>query len=98
MFATGKLRFARNTTDCPRMPEIVSGAEPVPHACIPLRFERGIYGVMNIASRHGQVFSPEELAYLEIVGHHLCLSVDKARTRRAEVQRNAVALALRRSR
>jgi len=44
-------RFARNTTDCPRMPEIVSGPEPIPHACIPLRFERGIYGVMNIASR-----------------------------------------------
>lgn len=94
VFATGKLRFARNTIDCPRMPEIVSGPEPVPHACIPLRFERGIYGVMNIASRPGQVFSPEELAYLEIVGHHLCLSVDKARTRRAEVRRNAVARAL----
>lgn len=94
VFATGKLRFARNTTDCPRMPEIVSGPAPIPHACIPLKFERGIHGVMNIASRPGQIFSPEELHFLEIVGHQVCLAVDKARTMRAEMRRNAVARAL----
>jgi signal transduction histidine kinase len=94
VFATGKLRLARNTTECPRLPELVSGSEPMTHACIPLKFERGVLGVMNIANHPGRIFAPEELHFLEIVGNHLCLAVDKARSARAEGQRNAEALAL----
>jgi signal transduction histidine kinase len=94
VFATGKLRFARNTTECPRLPELVRGREPMTHACIPLKFDRGVLGVMNIANRPGQIFNPEELHFLEIVGNQLCMAVDKARIARAEVQRNAESRAL----
>ncbi len=94
VFATGRLRMARNTLECPRLPELVRGSEPMTHACIPLKFERGILGVMNIANRPGQIFTPEELHFLEIVGNQLCLAVDKARTSRAELHRNAEARAL----
>jgi hypothetical protein len=64
VFITGKLRFARNTTDCPRMPDILCGRDSVAHACIPLKFERGVLGVMNIANRTGQIFGAEELQFL----------------------------------
>jgi signal transduction histidine kinase len=94
VFATGKLRLARNTLECPRLPELVRGTEPMTHACIPLKFERGTLGVMNIANRPGQIFTPEELHFLEIVGNHLCMAVDKVRTARAELHRNAEARAL----
>jgi two-component system sensor histidine kinase HydH len=95
VFETGRLRFARNTTECPRMPELIEGAgNPVTHACIPLKFERGTLGVMNIANRPGRVFSPQELQFLETVGNQVCLAVDKSRTARAESRRNAEARAL----
>ncbi len=94
VFETGKLRYARNTLDCPRLPELVEGKERMAHACIPLKFERGTMGVMNIASRPGQAFSGAELQFLEIVGNQLCLAVDKLRTARAESRRNAESAAL----
>jgi len=95
VFETGRLRFARNTKECPRMPELVEGAGSlVSHACIPLKFERGTLGVMNIANRPGRVFSPQELQFLETVGNQVCLAVDKSRTARAESRRNAEARAL----
>lgn len=94
VFATGRLRMARNTLECPRLPELVSGTEPMTHACIPLKFERGVLGVMNIANRPGRVFTSEELHFLEIVGNQLCLAVDKIRISRAEVHRDAEARAL----
>jgi signal transduction histidine kinase len=64
------------------------------HACIPLKFERGILGVMNIANRPGSLFAPEELQFFETVGSQVCLAVDKARTARAESRRNSEARAL----
>jgi signal transduction histidine kinase len=94
VFETGKLRVARNTTECPRLPWLLHGSETTSHACIPLKFERGILGVMNIAARHGTAFAPQELQFLETVGRHVCLAVDKARTARAENRRNAEARAL----
>ncbi|HEU4401633.1 MAG TPA: GAF domain-containing protein [Candidatus Polarisedimenticolia bacterium] len=94
VFDTGKLRLARNTTECPRLPELVCGHEPMTHACVPLKFERGTLGVMNIANRSGQVFSRQELQFLETFGHQVCLAVDKLRTARAESRRNAEAQAL----
>ncbi len=94
VFRTGRLMFARNTTECPRMPELLSGDESSPHACIPLKFERGVLGVMNVANRPGRVFSGEELQFLETFGKQLCLAVDKARAARAERRRNAEARAL----
>ena len=94
VFATGKLRFARNTIECPRLPELVQASGPMTHACIPLKFERGVLGVLNIANRPGQIFTAEELHFLEIAGRQLCLAVDKTRAARAEHQRNAEARAL----
>jgi signal transduction histidine kinase len=94
VFTSGRLRVARNTMDCPRLPELVKGDGPTTHACIPLKFERGVLGVMNIANEPGRVFDAEELHFLEIVGNHVCLAVDKARTSRAELHRNAEARAL----
>ncbi len=94
VFRSGKLQFARNTTDCPRMPDILCGRDSVAHACIPLKFERGVLGVMNIANRTGQIFGAEELQFLEAVGSQVCLAVDKLRTARMETRRNAEARAL----
>ncbi len=94
VFETGRLAMARNTTECPRLPDLVCGREPMTHACIPLKFERGIRGVMNIANRAGKLFTPPELRFLETVGHQVCLAVDKARAARAESRRNAEARAL----
>jgi signal transduction histidine kinase len=94
VFATGALRVARNTMDCPRMPELVRGEPSMTHACIPLKFERGTMGVMNIANRGGSVFAASDLQFLEIAGHHLCLAVDKLRSARAENRYNAEARAL----
>ena len=94
VFDTGRLREARNTTQCPRLPDLVGGTGPMTHACIPLKFERGILGVMNIAHRPGQMFSADELSFLETFGQQLCLAVDKTRTARAESRRNAEARAL----
>jgi signal transduction histidine kinase len=94
VFRSGKLQFARNTVDCPRMPDILCGRDSVAHACIPLKFERGVLGVMNIANQSGQIFSAEELQFLEAVGSQVCLAVDKLRTARMESRRNAEARAL----
>ncbi|HXH28825.1 MAG TPA: GAF domain-containing protein, partial [Candidatus Polarisedimenticolia bacterium] len=94
VFATGTLRFARNTLDCPRLPDLIGPHGPQTHACIPLKFERGVLGVLNIAHRPGQTFTTEELTFLETYGQQLCLAVDKVRTARGESQRNAEARAL----
>ena len=94
VFQSGDLRVARNTTECPRLPELVSGSGHKSHACIPLKFERGVLGVMNIAARPGQLFTPEELQFLETAGQQICLAIDKIQTNRAEVRKNAEAKAL----
>jgi signal transduction histidine kinase len=94
VFATGTFRYARNTSECPRLPELITGFRTKSHACVPLKFERGVLGVMNIASRPGRSFTPQELQFLETVGGQVCLAVDKARTSRAESRRNAEAQAL----
>jgi signal transduction histidine kinase len=94
VFTTGQRLLVRNTLECPRMPHIVDGPATATHACVPLKFERGILGVLNIAARPGQLFSPDELQFLETVGRHVCLSVDRAQAARAEARRNAEARAL----
>ena len=94
VFETGRLRFARNTVDCPRVMELFHTETPMTHACIPLRFERGVLGVLNIANRPGQMFSAQELQFLETAGTQVCLAVDKLRNSRAERRRNAEAVAL----
>jgi signal transduction histidine kinase len=94
VFTSGRLRLARNTTECPRLPDLVCGDEPMTHACIPLKFERGTLGVLNIANRPGRLFTRQELQFLETVGSQICLAVDKARTRRAESRLDAEARAL----
>ena len=94
VFASGKLRVARNTLECPRLPFLLNGEACNSHACIPLQFEKGVQGVLNIANRPGQVFSPQELQFLETVGGQICLAVDKARAARAETRRNAEGQAL----
>ena len=83
VFRTGRLGVARNTTECPRLPHLLSGGART-HACIPLRFERGVLGVLNVAGRAGLTFTREELEFLETVGTQVCLAVDKLRTGRAE--------------
>lgn len=94
VFETGRLRFARNTLECPRLPELFEATQPLTHACIPLKFERGVLGVLNIANRPGQIFSAQELQFLETLGTQVCLAVDKLRNARAEARRNAEARAL----
>ena len=80
VFSSGHGVIARNTTDCPRMPTIGKGLEqPVAHACIPLVFDGPSQGVLNIAALPGEVFSDEELRFLQTVGRQVCLAVEGAR-------------------
>jgi signal transduction histidine kinase len=76
------------------MPDLLGDSTPLTHACIPLQFERGVLGVMNIADRPGQVFTPEELHFMETAARQICFTVDKAQTTRAERRRNLEAQAL----
>ena len=95
VFGLGRRMQARNRTQCPRMPQIVEGlAEPVAHACIPLKFEGATMGVLNVAARPGQLFSEDELAFLETLGHQVGLAVERARHQQAERLRNQEARAM----
>jgi signal transduction histidine kinase len=92
VFASGKLRVARNTAECPRLAQLAPGAAPLGHACVPLRFERDVRGVLNVAEPPGRVFTAHELQFLETIGHELTLAVGKARAEQAEKHRHAEAL------
>jgi signal transduction histidine kinase len=95
VFWTGHRMLARNTTQCPRMPDLIEGLKtPVAHACIPLRFQGASRGVLNIAARPDEQFDDEELQFLETVGHQLCLAIERARHLRAEGARLQEARAL----
>jgi signal transduction histidine kinase/putative methionine-R-sulfoxide reductase with GAF domain len=95
VFLSGDATQARNTTQCPRMPGIVEGlAQPVAHACIPLRFEGEARGVLNVAARPGERFSDEELSFLQTLGHQICVAVEGARHLEAERLRNQEARAM----
>ena len=94
VFRTGRRMEARNTTECPRLPHLVRGSGPIAHASIPLQFERGALGVMNIANRPGQVFTAAELQFMETLGNQVCMAIDRSRSARAESRRNAEARAL----
>src|SRR5215470_8240395 len=92
---TGHRMQARNTTQCPRMPDIVAGLKaPVAHACIPLKFEGATRGVLNVAARPGEQFSEEELRFLDTLGHQIGLAVERARHRQAERRRDREARAM----
>jgi signal transduction histidine kinase len=91
VFWSGHRMQARNTVQCPRMPDIVEGGVPVAHACIPLKLEGASRGVLNVAAAPGQQFSEEELRFLETVGHQVCLAIERARhlaTERARSREN----------
>jgi signal transduction histidine kinase/putative methionine-R-sulfoxide reductase with GAF domain len=95
VFWTGHRMEARNTTQCPRMPTIVEGlAEPVAHACVPLRFEGESRGVLNVAARPGERFTDEDLRFLETLGHQICIGVERCRHEAAERLRNQEARAM----
>jgi len=92
---SGQTRQARNTGQCPRMPHIVAGlASPVAHACIPLWFEGTARGVLNVAARAGELFSEDELRFLDTLGRQVCLALERADHLRAERLRNQEARAL----
>jgi signal transduction histidine kinase len=95
VFSTGERMQARNTTHCPRMPQIVAdrGASTA-HACIPLKFEGTTRGVLNVAAPAGALFSDDELRFLETLGHQVGLAVERARHRHAESARNQEARAM----
>jgi len=95
VFWSGHRMQARNTTQCPRMPDIVEGlSAPVAHACIPLRFDKGTSGVLNVAARPGQLFTEDELRFLETLGHQIGLAVERARHLQSERVRNQEARAM----
>jgi signal transduction histidine kinase len=95
VFSKGERMLARNTMQCPRMPEIV--AQPIAstaHASIPLKFEGTTKGVLNVAAPPGELFSDDELRFLETLGHQVGLAVERARHRQAESVRNREARAV----
>ena len=95
VFWSGHRMQARNTTQCPRMPDIIEGlSAPVAHACIPLRFDKTTRGVLNVAARPGELFTEDELRFLETLGHQIGLAVERARHLDAERVRNQEARAM----
>ncbi|HEY7410443.1 MAG TPA: GAF domain-containing protein [Vicinamibacteria bacterium] len=95
VFWTGHSMLARNTSQCPRMPDIVEGpSAATAHACVPLQFEGSTRGVMNVAAPAGRVFSERELRFLDTVGHQVGIAVERARHRSAESVRNQEARAM----
>jgi signal transduction histidine kinase len=95
VFASGHGTLARNTVECPRMPTIGADLDqPVAHACVPLAFGGESRGVLNVAARPGKTFDDAELRFLETVGRHLCVAVDRARHLKAERLYNKEARAL----
>jgi len=95
VFWSGHRMQARNTTQCPRMPDIVAGLKaPVAHACIPMKFEGATKGVLNVAALPGEQFTEEQLRFLETLGHQVGLAVERARHREAEGRRNREAQAM----
>ena len=95
VFWTGHRMQARNTTHCPRMPMILQEpTERVAHACVPLRFESETRGVLNIAARPDQLFTEDELGFFELVGHQVCIAIERAGHEKAERRRNREARAL----
>jgi signal transduction histidine kinase len=95
VFWTGHRMQARNTTQCPRMPDIVAGLKaPVAHACVPMKFEGTTKGVLNVAALPGEQFTEEQLRFLETLGHQVGLAVERARHREAERRRNREAQAM----
>jgi signal transduction histidine kinase len=95
VFSSRHRMQVRNTTQCPRMPRIVEGLrEPVAHACIPLNFDGTTRGVLNVAARPGQLFSEDELHFLETVGRQVCLAVERVRHLEAERRYDREARAL----
>ncbi len=95
VFWSGHTMHARNTLQCPRMPDLLEGlATPLPHACVPLTLEGKSRGVLNVAARPGEAFGDEELRFFETVGHQVCLAIERARHLRAERLRNQEAHAM----
>lgn len=89
VFWSGHAMQARNTTQCPRMPHLMSGPNPATaHASVPLRFRGGSRGVMNVAAPAGTTFTTSELRFLETLGHQIALAVERARRGEAERQRH----------
>jgi signal transduction histidine kinase len=85
VLAHGRRNQARNTTQCPRMPRILAhGGGSDAHACIPLKFEASTVGVLNVAARPGELFSEDELSFLETLGHQIGLAVERGRHRLGE--------------
>jgi signal transduction histidine kinase len=95
VFWSGHRMQARNTLQCPRMPDLLEGlSTPIPHACVPLMLEGTSRGVLNVTAGPGAAFSDEELRFLETVGHQVCLAIERARHLRAERVRNQEAHAM----
>jgi signal transduction histidine kinase len=82
---TGHPMQARNTTQCPRMPELLAGLrEPVAHASVPLRFEGPSRGVLNVAARPGSVFLEDELRFLATLGRQIGMAMEGVQHRDGE--------------
>lgn len=94
VLAGGRRTQARNTTQCPRMPRILADGGSQAHACIPLKFEAATVGVLNVAARPGELFSDDELSFLETLGHQIGLAVERGRHRLGERQRDLEARAM----
>ena len=81
----GAPRVLPRTRACPRKEALVGSA--VAHACIPLPLEGGRRGVLNVAARSGEPFSEKQLRFLETLGHHISVAVERSHHRAAEQER-----------
>ncbi len=85
VFASGDRLMARNTTQCPRMPQLLEGGAQVAHACVPMQLEGRSRGVLNVAATGpGQEFDDRELLFLQAVAYQISLGLEAARHRDAE--------------
>src|SRR4029078_6086733 len=67
---------------------------PMANDCIPIRFGETTRGVLNEAARPGQLFTEDELRFLETLAHQIGLAVERARHLDSERLRNQEARAM----
>jgi two-component system NarL family sensor kinase len=87
LFRQGALKRAINIVQCSRLAEAEGdrcGLEF--HASVPLRSEDRLVGILNVASRGSDHFTPDVLELLGAVGYQLGTAIERARLARQAVR------------
>lgn len=87
MFRHGELQHAINIVQCSRLAEASGDRRGLEfHASVPLRSEDQNIGILNVASRGSDRFTPEVLQLLGSVGYQLGTAIERVRLARQAVR------------